>query len=162
KCHGGEKTEGELDLSDRDRLLKGGDHGPAVAPGEPTKSPLYLMVAHEKKPGMPYKANKLSDDAIQQVRAWIENGAPYHAPLVARKDSAAWTEKKVAPEAREQWAYQPLKAVPPPGVNDARWVKTDVDRYVLAKLEAVGITPNPPATKRVILRRVYFDLIGLP
>src|SRR5215207_1114183 len=54
KCHDGDKTEGELDLTDRDRLHKGGDHGPAVVPGEPTKSLLYRMIAHEKKPAMPY------------------------------------------------------------------------------------------------------------
>src|SRR5437660_910293 len=97
KCHGGEKTEGELDLTDRDRLLRGGEHGPAVVPGEPKKSLLYLMVAHEKKPAMPYKEPKLPAEAVQQIAAWIENGAPFDAPLVARTNSAAWTETKVAP-----------------------------------------------------------------
>src|SRR3954451_7823091 len=77
KCHGGEKTEGELDLTDRDRLLKGGDHGPAVVTGEPRKSLLFLMVAHEKKPGMPYKEPKLPADVVQQFAAWIDNAAPY-------------------------------------------------------------------------------------
>jgi hypothetical protein len=161
KCHGGEKTEGEFDLTDRDRLLKGGEHGPATVPGEPKKSPLYLMVAHEKKPAMPYKEPKLPADTVQYVAAWIENGAPYDAPLVARKDSGAWIGNKIAPEARQHWAYQPLKAGPPAAVRDAAWVRTDVDRFILAKLEERGITPNPPAAKRVILRRVYFDLIGL-
>src|SRR6478609_7736703 len=108
KCHGGEKTEGELDLTDRDRLLKGGDHGPAIVPGEPKKSLLYLMVTHEKKPAMQFKEAKLSDEAVRQIGEWIANGAPYDSPLVARKDTAAWTEKKVAPEARQHWAYQPL------------------------------------------------------
>jgi mono/diheme cytochrome c family protein len=162
KCHGGEKTEGELDLTDRDRLLKGGDHGPAVVAGAPKKSLLYLMVAHDKKPGMPYKEPKLPADAVEQIAAWIENGAPYDSPLVARKDVGAWTEKKVTPEARQHWAYQPLKLSPPPAVRDTNWVKTDVDRFILSKLEAKGITPNPSATKRQVLRRVYFDLIGLP
>jgi mono/diheme cytochrome c family protein len=162
KCHGGAKTEGELDLTDRDRLLKGGDHGAAIVPGEPKKSLLYLMVAHEEKPAMPYKAARLSDGAVRQIGAWIENGAPYDASLVARNDSAAWTEKKVSPEARQHWAYQPLKVTPPPSVKNAGWIKTDVDRYILAKLEAAGIAPNPPASKRTLLRRVYFDLIGLP
>ena len=148
KCHGGEKTEGELDLTDRDRLLKGGDHGPAVVPGEPKKSLLYLMATHEKKPGMPYKQPRLGDDVAKQIAAWIENGAPYDGPLVARKDSAAWIDKKVAPEARQHWAYQPLKAATPPTVKDTNWLRTDVDRFILAKLEAAGIAPNGPATKR--------------
>ena len=80
KCHGGMETKGELDLSDRDRLLKGGDHGPAIVPGDPKKSLAYLMVAHEKKPGMPYKEPKLADETIRQFAAWIENLAPYDAP----------------------------------------------------------------------------------
>jgi mono/diheme cytochrome c family protein len=162
KCHGGEKTEGELDLTDRDKLLKGGDHGPAVVAGEPKKSLLYLMVAHEKKPAMPYKEPKLPGDVVEQVSAWIANGAPYDAPLVARKDSASWTDKRIAPEARRHWAYQPLRTVPPPLVKDTSWVKTDVDRFILAKLEEMGIAPNPTASKRAILRRAHFDLTGLP
>jgi hypothetical protein len=162
KCHGGETTEGELEITDRDRLLRGGDHGPAIVPGDPKKSLLYRMVAHEKKPAMPYKEAKLSAEVIGQVAAWIENGAPYDAPLIARKDASAWTEKKVAPEARQHWAFQPLRRVVPPAVRDGKWARTDVDRFILAKLESKGITPNPPATKRAIIRRAYFDLIGLP
>ena len=135
KCHGGETTEGELEITDRDRLLKGGEHGPAVVAGEPKKSLLYLMVAHEKKPAMPYKEAKLADETIRQFAAWIENGAPYDAPLVARKDAAAWTEKKVPPEARQHWAFQPLRRVSLPDVNDETWVKTDLDRFILAKLK---------------------------
>ena len=162
KCHGGEETEAELDVTDRDKLVKGGEHGPAVVPGDPKKSLLYLMVAHEKKPAMPYKEAKLSDEAVRQFGAWIEDGAPYDAPLVPRKDAAAWTEKKVAPEARQHWAFQPLRRVSPPPVKDAAWIKTDVDRFVLAKLEQAGLTPNPPATRRAVLRRAYFDLVGLP
>jgi cytochrome c553 len=162
KCHGGEKTEAELDVTDRDKLLKGGEHGPAVVPGDAKKSLLYLMVAHEKKPAMPYKAAKLSEETIRQFAAWIENGAPFDAPLVARKDTAAWTEKRVPPEARRHWAFQPLRRVWPPTVRDAAWVKTDVDRFILARLDEKGMSPNPPASKRAIIRRVYFDLIGLP
>ena len=162
KCHGGETTEGELDLTDRDRLLKGGDHGPAVVPGEPTKSLLYLMAAHEKKPAMPYKEPKLPAETLRYIADWIENGAPYDAPLVARAEAAAWINKTVPPEARQHWAYQPLKVVAPPTVKDGSWVKTDVDRFILSRLEAKGITPNPPATRRAILRRAYFDLTGLP
>jgi cytochrome c553 len=162
KCHGGEKTEGELDISDRDRLLKGGDHGPALVSGDPKKSLLCLMVAHEKKPGMPFKQPRLSDELVRQFAAWIDNGAPYDAPLIARKDVTAWTEKKVSPEARQHWAYQPLKRVELPIVKDTKWIKTDVDRFILAKLEQKGLAPNPPASKRAVLRRAYFDLIGLP
>jgi len=162
KCHGGAKTEGELDITDRDRLLKGGDHGAAFVSGEPKKSLLFLMLTHEKKPGMPYKVAKLSDQVVRQFAAWIENGAPYDSPLVDRKDASSWIAKKVPPEARQHWAYQPHKNVPLPTVKDGKWCKTDIDRFILAKLEEKGISANPAATKRAIIRRVYFDLIGLP
>jgi mono/diheme cytochrome c family protein len=162
KCHGDAKTEGELDLTDRDRLLKGGDHGPAVVPGDPKKSLLYAMTAHEKKPGMPYKEPKLSAEAIAHLASWIECGAPYDSPLVDRKDAAAWIHRKVPAEARRHWAFQPIKPVQPPVVRDTKWVKTDFDRFILAKLEAKGIKPNPPASKRVLIRRATFDLTGLP
>ena len=140
KCHGGGKTEGELDITDRDRLLKGGDHGPAIVPGNPKKSLLYLMVAHQKKPAMPYKETKLSDEVIGQIATWIENLAPYDSPLVARKSTSAWIDKKIAPEARQHWAYRPLKIGPPPTVKDEKWIKTNVDRFILAKLEEKGIS----------------------
>src|SRR5262245_50235896 len=159
KCHGGAKTEGELDITDRDRLLKGGDHGSAIVSGEPKKSLLYLMATHEKKPGMPYKEPKLSDEIIRQLASWIENGAPYDSPLVARNDTAAWIEKKIAPESRQHWAYRPLKTALPPGVKDEKWIKTNVDRFILAKLEERGIAPNSQVSKRVLIRRAYFDLI---
>jgi cytochrome c553 len=161
-CHGSKETKGELDLSDRDRLLKGGDHGPAFVPGEPKKSLIYLMVAHEKKPAMPYKEPKLSDETIKHFAAWIENLAPYDAPLIARKDATAWTEKKIAPEARLHWAYQPLNGNAPPKVEDNGWIRTDVDRFILRQLQAKGIAPNQHVSKRVLIRRAYFDLIGLP
>ncbi|HKB03175.1 MAG TPA: DUF1549 domain-containing protein [Gemmataceae bacterium] len=162
KCHGGEKTEAELELTDRDKLLKGGEHGPALVPGDAKKSLLYLMVAHERKPAMPYKEAKLSDETIRQLAAWIENGAPFDAPLIARKDAAAWTQKKVPSEARQHWAFQPLRRDMPPPVKDAAWPKTEVDQFILAKLEQKGLSPNPAASRRAIIRRAYFDLIGVP
>jgi mono/diheme cytochrome c family protein len=162
KCHGAERTEAELEVTDRDKLLKGGEHGPAVVPGDPKKSLLYLMVAHEKKPAMPFKEPRLPEETIRQFAAWIENGAPFDAPLVPRKDAAAWTVKKVAPEARQHWAFQPLKRSSPPPVKDVAWPRTDVDRFILARLEQKGLGPNSAATRRAIIRRVYFDLIGLP
>ena len=162
KCHGGEKTEGELDLSDRAKLLKGGGRGPAIVPGEPKKSLLFAMVAHEKKPAMPFKKAKLNDAVVRAIASWIEDGAPYDAPLVAGKDVAAWQAKMIAPEARRHWAFLPLSRPAPPTPKAGPWVKTDVDRFILAKLEATGLTPNPPASKRHLIRRAYFDLVGLP
>ena len=161
-CHGGKTTESELDISDRDRLLKGGNAGPGLVSGDAKKSLLFKMVNHERKPFMPYEGKKLSDETIRHFAAWIDNGAPYDAPLIKREDASAWTKKIIAPEARQHWAFQPLDRGKPPAVKNAAWVKTPLDRYILAKLEAKGIEPNEPATNRQMIRRAYFDLIGLP
>ena len=162
KCHGGRRPKANSIFPIAIGCSRAATTDRPFVPGDPKKSLLYLMVAHEKKPAMPYKEPKLADETIRQFAAWIENLAPYDAPLIARKDTAAWTEKKIAPEARQHWAYQPLKWSPPPTVKDDRWIKTDVDRFILAKLAEKGIAPNPTVSKRVLIRRAYFDLIGLP
>jgi hypothetical protein len=162
KCHGGAMTEGELDISDRDRLLKGGSGGPAFVTGDATKSLLYRLINYEKKPFMPHEAKKLPDETIAQFAAWIVNGAPYDAPLIKREDATAWTRKTIAPEARQHWAYLPLHAAAPPAIANEAWVRTPADRFILAKLEAKGLKPNEPAARRQLIRRAYFDLIGLP
>lgn len=161
KCHGGEKTEGELDIVERERLLKGGDHGPAVVPGDPAKSLLYLMVTHAKKPVMPFKAEKLPAETLKHIEAWIADGAPYDAPLVANKEATAWQSKQVPAEAKQHWAYRPLLKAEPPALNDA-WIRTPLDRFILAKLNTKGLKPNPATSPRQLLRRAYFDLVGLP
>src|SRR5437016_3979613 len=84
KCHGGKATEASFDLSDRDRLLKGGESGPAVLPGKGKDSLLYKLTAHQKEPFMPHQAKKLPDDLIAHVAEWIDCGAPYDEALVAR------------------------------------------------------------------------------
>ncbi len=161
-CHGGKKTEGELDISDRDRLLKGGNGGPALQPGDAKKSLLFRMVNHEKSPFMPHEAKKLSENVIRDIAAWIDNGAPYDVPLIKREDATAWTRKVLDPSARLHWAYQPLRSATPPMVKDAAWAKTPTDRFILAELERRNLSPNPQAARHQLLRRAYFDLIGLP
>jgi mono/diheme cytochrome c family protein len=162
KCHGGETIEGELDLTDRDRLLKGGNGGPAFVSGDAKKSLLIKMVNHEKKPFMPYKGNKLSEETLKQFAAWIDNGAPFDSPLVKRDDATAWTRKVIDPKARQHWAFQPLNLGGAPDVQDVKWSKTALDTFILAKLEDKGLKPNEPASRRQLIRRAYIDLIGLP
>src|SRR5262249_36824125 len=79
---------------------------------------------------------------------------------IAKKTS--WTDKVVAPDAKHFWSFQPLRRIEPPPVKNEAWIKTPIDRFILAKLEAAGLPPNPPADKRQLLRRAYFDLTGLP
>src|SRR5262249_37794535 len=102
KCHGGKADEGELDLTDRRGLLKGGEAGPAVIPGKGKDSLLYKLIPHAREPHMPHKRDKLSDEVIAQVAAWIDCGAPYDEPLVAKKEAGRpWTEAIVSEDARQ-------------------------------------------------------------
>jgi Protein of unknown function (DUF1549)/Protein of unknown function (DUF1553)/Planctomycete cytochrome C len=163
RCHGGQKIESELDLSDRDSLVKGGLHGPAIVPGKSKDSLLIKLVGHQKEPFMPKNGAQLPPDVRAQLAAWIDLGAPYDNPLTAAKSKKrSWTEKVVEPEAKQWWAFQPLAKPAPPAVKNAAWAKSSLDRFILAKLEAAGIAPNPPAPRNVLIRRAYFDLLGLP
>jgi hypothetical protein len=162
KCHGGKKIESDFDLTERDRLLRGGETGPAIIIGKARDSLLYQLITHRKEPHMPL-GGKLPDEAVAHIAAWIDHGAPYDAPLVGGKAKTPdWTGKRVAEDARRFWSFQPLRRVDPPRVQNVAWCRTTIDRFLLAKLEAAGIRPNPPVSKRQLIRRAYFDLIGLP
>ncbi len=156
KCHSGDKVESEFDMGTRTSLLKGGTAGAAIVPGDHKKSYLYQLIAHTKAPAMPHERPKMPDAEIAKIAEWIDLGAPYDRPLLGKEDASAWTKKVIAPEAKKHWAFQPLKRVEPPaGANP-------VDGFILAKLQSAGLKPNAPAEKRVLIRRVYLDLIGLP
>ncbi len=160
RCHGGEKTRSGLDLSSREGLLKGGDKGPVVVVGQSKESRLYQYVAHLDKPVMPPKEDKLPDDAVAQFAAWIDSGAPYDRPLLEK--TVAKKPMRVTDEDRKYWAFLPLQRPPEPAVNNAAWRAPPIDSFVLAKLEEKGVAPNAPADRRKLIRRAYFDLLGLP
>jgi mono/diheme cytochrome c family protein len=162
KCHGGKKTEGNLDLSDRAELLKGGATGPAIVVGKGKESFLYQVLAHSREPHMPKNRDKLPDEAIAKIAEWIDNGAPYDAPLVTKAKTIAWTERTLPDDSRKFWSFQPLQRAELPAVTDAKWSRTGIDRFILAKLEAAKLTPNAAVERRKLIRRAYFDLIGLP
>jgi hypothetical protein len=110
---------------------------------------------------MPKKAAKLPDATIAVIARWIDLGAPYDRPLVEGK-AVAPKEKVVTDHDRDFWSFRPLASVNPPGVRDQSWGRTPIDRFILAKLEGRGLRPNPPADRRALIRRVSFDLTGLP
>ncbi|MEN9575777.1 MAG: hypothetical protein RL514_3632 [Verrucomicrobiota bacterium] len=162
-CHSAkaEKLKGGLYVDSKEGLLKGGTSGPALVPGKPEKS-LLLKDLKSTNPDdmMPPKGDRLSAQVIADFETWIRMGAPD-----PRKDaSGAVAALKVDwDKAREHWAYQPVKAPTVPAVKDAgKWAKSDLDKFVLAKLQAKGMTPSPMADKRTLIRRATFDLIGLP
>ena len=154
KCHGPQKQSAGLRLDSREALMAGGENGPALAPGDPGGSLLMRAIRHDGDVQMPPKG-KLDDPAIAALAAWVQAGAPWPA--------GAATASAAAPEAwREHWAFRPVTRPKAPAVKDAGWVATPVDAFILAALEAKGLTPSPPAEKRTLLRRATYDLTGLP
>ncbi|MEP6670037.1 MAG: PSD1 and planctomycete cytochrome C domain-containing protein [Chthoniobacter sp.] len=162
KCHGGEKgSKGALDLTTRELALKGGDTGPAFVPGKSADSLLVQSIRHEDRDlQMPKKADKLPDEVIAKIVQWVDLGAPYAKPLIAGKSTR--DRSKVTDDDRKFWSFQPLAKPEPPVVKNEAWCRTPIDRFILAKCEEKGIWPSPPADKVVLIRRAYFDLIGLP
>jgi hypothetical protein len=160
ECHGGAKVKSDFNLSSRELLLKGGDKGVAVLPGRGASSALVKYIAHEETPHMPPKKPAAPADIVAAVTRWIDLGAAYDRPLGAV--TAAKKPLTVTDEDRDYWAYRPLQRVPLPAVKDSSWPRTPLDQFLLAKMEARGVTPVPAAERRTLVRRLYFDLIGLP
>ncbi len=166
KCHGGEKTKGGLDLMTREALLRGGESGASVVPGKPDASLLIRQVRHEEDPHMPHKEPKLPDAAIAQLVEWVKDGVPYPralakaSPARAGKDEAKFT---LTDADRSHWAFQPIRRPTPPAIqNSQSKIQNPVDRFILAKLEAAGLSLSPPASPEVLVHRIFLDLIGLP
>ena len=163
KCHGGEKTEAQFDLNTRDGLLKPGVDGVQVVAGKPAESRLMKLIAHTEEPSMPEDGAKLPDPQIRAIGRWIELGAPYDKPLVEKESRPdAWVVKKIEPAARDFWSFQPLKRVEPPTAGNAEWSRNPLDGFLWQAMAAKGLSPNAPASRRQWIRRVHFDLVGLP
>jgi len=156
KCHGPDKQWSNFRLDSRKGLLAGGDYGEAVVPGKPDESPLVEAIRQvdEDLAMPPAPKKKLDDRQIADIVEWIRQGAAF--PETNTAD--AHDEKK----GEAHWAFQPLNRPELPKVNNADWVQTPIDRFILAKLEAEGLKPAPPADKRTLIRRATFDLTGLP
>jgi cytochrome c553 len=151
KCHGPDKQKSELRLDSAEAFRKGGiSEEPLAVPGDPAKSLLLKVVRQVKGvPAMP-PDKKLSDRDIADLARWVADGAVYPASANAPKADAA------------HWAFVPPGNPPLPNVKDAAWVKSPIDRFILAKLEEKGLRPSPAADKRMLIRRITFDLTGLP
>jgi cytochrome c553 len=160
-CHGAKVQRSGLDLRTEESVLKGGARGPGIVPGNPEKSLLFRLITHKEEPAMPL-GGKLSDAEIAIVAEWIRQLQP--KALAAASDGVPVRQPgySITDKDRQFWSF--IKPVRPavPKVQNRAWVKNEIDAFVLAKLEAKGLKPSPPATPRELLRRVYFDLIGLP
>ena len=163
KCHSAEaeKVKGGLLLDTREGIRAGGDSGHAVVPGNLKESLLIAAIRYaDKDTRMPPEKSggKLPDEVIRNFEAWVKMGAPD-----PREGAAPVAKKKPDPaQAKEFWAFQIPKAAPAPEVKDTAWPRTDIDRFILAALEAQKLRPVADAEPRALIRRLYFDLIGLP
>ncbi|WP_010586705.1 PSD1 and planctomycete cytochrome C domain-containing protein [Schlesneria paludicola] len=161
ECHSsaGGGPKGGLQLDSRDGFLKGGDTGPAVSLTDPATSLFLSAINYGDLYQMPPKS-RLPASEITTLTKWIEQGLPWP------KESASSTSQvkpfDLAARAAEHWCWQPIQDAPPPSVKQHDWPKSTADQFILAKLEQSGLIPAPPAEKATLLRRVYFDLIGLP
>lgn len=155
ECHGEDK-QGGLQLDSRTAMLAGSDNGPSIVPGNPAESRLLVAVRYDTDTKMPPEG-KLSDEEIARLEAWIQMGAPAptsEAPVTPPSDRAAL--------AQTHWAFQPVVKPALPAVQQSDWPRSPIDNFILARLEAKGLKPSPPADRRTILRRASFDVTGLP
>src|SRR5262245_21217760 len=149
-CHGPDKQKSELRLDSAEMVRKGGASGePAVVSGDPAKSRLIRAVRHDAgvEPMPPKK--KLNDRDVADLARWVADGAVYPATTVPKAETT-------------HWSFVPPRNHSLPVVKDAGWVKSPIDSFILAELEAKGLRPSAPADKRTLIRRVTFDLTGLP
>lgn len=151
RCHQGSTAEGGLSLSTRQYLLQGGDSGPAVDVDQPSES-LLLEYISGPSPAMPKDGDPLAAADVEAIRSWIANGALWPAGVELTERLAYdlnW------------WSLQPLSRPPVPE-TDGDWVRTPIDAFILQELRAHGLAPSPEADRRTLVRRLYFDLLGLP
>lgn len=160
QCHSREadKVRGGLLLDSREGVLHGGSTGPAIVAGKPDES-LLIQAIRYRDPDlqMPPQDKKLSDRQIADLTEWVKRGAPDPRALATKGSSSTY-----GGVGKKHWAFQPVTKPAAPAVKNPSWAQSPIDHFILAKLEANGMQPNAPADKRTLLRRVTFDLTGLP
>ena len=161
ECHSDAKQQGSLRLDSRAAMLAGGDQGPVVVPGDPAGSLLIEAVGYGNEDLQMPPKSKLPAEDVAALTEWINLGAPWpggDAPSAAKTKPPFDLVKRRA----DHWAWRPIQAVTPPAVTDTAWPRGPIDRFILAKLEGKGIAPSAAADRATLVRRAYFDIIGLP
>jgi len=153
KCHSPRHQDGSLRLDSREALVQGGDRGAAIVPGNPAKSLLVEAVRHSDDLQMPPKG-KLTDAQIASIERWIELGAPW--------PKSATPPKPADDPAKTHWAFQPIQDPPVPTADAASPPANPIDAFIGARLHEAGLSPAEKADRRTLIRRVYYDLLGLP
>ncbi|MYG01673.1 MAG: DUF1553 domain-containing protein [Acidobacteriia bacterium] len=156
-CHGPAQQLSGLRLDDGVAALKGGYSGPVIAPGSSSASRLVRLISgSEGDLVMPPVGDRLSADEVRLIGAWIDEGA--HWPATEGNAESARADTPGA----GHWAFRPISQPDPPAVRRKSWVRSPIDRFVLARLEREGVEPAPPASRATLVRRVSLDLTGLP
>jgi cytochrome c553 len=162
RCHGEKKQKGKLRLDSLAAILGGGEQGPAVVPGRPEKSLLLRAVSHEDPDFKMPPGKKLPREQIADLAAWVKMGVPWPGADPSAAVPARKTEMRVTAKDRAHWSFQPVRRPAVPAVMDRTWVRNPIDAFILAGLEARGLRPNGPASRHELVRRLYYDLTGLP
>jgi hypothetical protein len=161
KCHGGEeKIRGGLMLTGRSAVLKGGDQGPAVSLAEPAESLLLQAINYDGLEMPP--SGKLPKAEIEVLTRWVAQGLAWTPGGAAGEDKPKGGPSRVDDEASNYWAWRPLRTATVPQVKNANKVQNPIDAFLLAKLEPEGLALSPPADRVTLIRRAFYDLIGLP
>jgi hypothetical protein len=153
ECHGSRKQESGLQMDRTTALLEGGNSGPGILPGNSAESLLVEAIrgGGERITKMPPRGPALTDAEVATITRWIDEGAsaPADEPAANRTSSA-------------HWSFQPIADPPPPACKDVAWARSPLDRFVLSRLEDAGLSPSPEADRITLVRRLSFDLLGLP
>jgi len=153
-CHGPDKQKGGLRLDSRSELLKGSESGPVIVPGQPDKSPMIKAVRYGGDIHMPPKG-KLPEEKIEALTTWVKMGAPF-------PDAAQQSPNRASHAVSDHWAFMSVRDPTPPAVQHLDRVTNPIDQFLLATLESKGLALSPSADSRTLIRRLYFDVIGLP
>jgi hypothetical protein len=162
-CHGPavNPPKAALRLDSADGWRKGGERGPEITPGDPESSRLIQAIRYQNPDLQMPPTGRLALEQIADFEAWVKMGAP--DPRTSTPAATAASKRAInLAQGRRHWAFQPPKDRPAPPVRQESWVRTPIDRFILAKLEEKNLQPAPPADRATLIRRVTFDLIGLP
>jgi hypothetical protein len=166
KCHGPDKQKGGLRLDLKTSAFHGGDSGEkGIVPGHAGQSRLFQLVTStkedERMPPSKDGGGPLSAIELGLLRRWIDAGAQWEETAEAAAKPVS-SEMRVTDDDRRHWSFRPLQSVVPPRAQDTAWARTSVDQFIRHAQEAKGVTPSPSADTRTLVRRIFFDLIGLP
>jgi mono/diheme cytochrome c family protein len=160
KCHGEDKQKGDLRLDLFESVLAGGESGPAIVPGKPKESLLVEAIKYQSLEMPP--DGKLSESEIEILTQWVAIGAPWPKEHGGAGPGLRKVRDKITAADRQYWAFQPVQRAALPEVSDDAWSRGPIDRFLLAKMQGESLQPAPEAPRGVLIRRLSFDLTGLP